>query len=171
MKKIRNLILCTLTLLIITMCLMSTCLAVDTAQPADCDPSSQDVIDLITNSLCDDGSYDLSNEAYDMLRLYIKTNDPTDLLDDGSSLWVLSETYSLVLTTNRRLELQSGETVIKDRYAEWQTIDFAGLAEPAFSIEVLSGSTWMFDDIDGVMRRWTLGEQEILPLTEELAVL
>ena len=169
MKKRRNLLVCVLILLFVTS-LTLTCLAANKASHAESTVTPEEVIDIIVNSLCEQGSYDLSNEAYDQLRSYIKENDPKEALDDGSSIWRLSETYTLVLTPDRRLELQNGETVIKDRYAEWQTIDFGGLAEPAFEVYGASGSTWMFDDIEGVIRRWCLGEQEVLPFNEEIAV-
>lgn len=169
MKKRKNLLQCALALLL-ALSLAPTCLAADKASHAESTVTSEEVIDIIINSLCEEGSYDLSNEDYDTLRLYIKENDPKEILNDGSAIWILSETYTLVLTPERRLELNSGETVIKDRYAEYQTIDFGGLAEPAFTFVGLLGSTWMFDDIEGVIRRWTLGEQQIVAYEEGITV-
>jgi len=157
-------------ILLLVVGLSLTCLAADKASHAESTVTPEEVIDILVNSLCEQGSYELSNDAYDKLRTYIKENDSEETLDDGGDIWHLSETYTLVLTPDRRLELHCGETVIKDRYAEWQTIDFAGLAEPAFEIYGFSGSTWMFDDIEGVIRRWCLGEQEILPFNEGVII-
>lgn len=161
MKKKETLLVCLIIIAFVTF-LTPTCLAVDEGTSETISVSNEDVIDIIINSLYEENTFDISDEKYEMIRLYIKTHESTEILVDGTILWVLSETYTLVLKPDRSLELQNGDVVIKDRYAKWQTIDFAGLAEPAFNIIGFAGGTWMFDDIEGALRFWVLGEQQVI---------
>ena len=157
MRKSRTLFACLVTLL--TLCiLVPTCLAVGSNQElVDKSTANADaVIDAFTNSVSG-VSAELSDSSYEVIRTYLKEHKLGITHDDGSISWELSDYYRLVLNPDRTVELWNGAWVIKDQASSWQTIDFAGLAEPSFKVFGFAGHTWIIDYIDGILRCWTLG--------------
>ncbi|MCI8620682.1 MAG: hypothetical protein HFJ50_02415 [Clostridia bacterium] len=157
MRKSRTLLAC-LAIVLAFCILVPTCLAISSGEElVEKSVASADaIIDAFTNSVRGN-SAELSDSSYEVIRTYLKEHKLGITHDDGSVSWELSDYYSLVLNPDRTVELWNGAWVIKDQASNWQTIDFAGLAEPSFKVFGFAGNTWMIDYVDGILRCWTLG--------------